>query len=201
MNQAFTRCAALMFALISPLVMTSCISHEKSVPTQTYSTAECQSCAAFSVSVWHVSADLANLKDLFPAQDNTTESLNSEVMNVIDAARAEAIMQRLKHDRRSAFVGKAWNTTTAGKSALLSINSASGAFSAEITAGPQTQKLTSRVVKLSLSDSIPDAESLDLEDKAWMNGRFLLRDGDTVLLIQHMRNGWVVWLIGAKFSA
>lgn len=201
MNQAFTRSVALMFALISPLVMTSCLSHEKSIAPQTYSGGECQSCDAFSVSVWHVSAGEAGLTDFFPAQDNSTESLNSEDMNVIDAARAEAIMQRLQHDRRSAFIGKAWSTTTAGKSLLLSVHAASGAFSAVITAGPQTRRLSSRVVKLSLSDSTPDTQGRSSEENPRVSARVLLRDGQTVLSVRSVQDGWLVWLIGAEFSA
>lgn len=201
MNQTFSRCAALLLALISPLVMTSCLSHEKIIPLQSYSAGECQSCVAFTVSVWHVSTGEAGLTDFFPAQDTTTESLNSDDMNVIDTARAEAIMQRLQHDRRSAFIGKAWSMTVAGKSLLLSVPTASGAFSAFITAGPQTRRLSSRVVKLSLSDSTPDTQSQVSEEKSRVSARVLLRDGQTVLSVRSVQDGWLVWLIGAEFSA
>lgn len=199
MNKTLLRCAGLALALVSPLVMTSCLLHEKSVASQTYPAGACQSCDAFSV--WHVSAGEAGLTDFFPAQDSSTESLNSEDMKVIDAARAEAIMQLLQHDRRSTFIGKAWSTTAAGKSQLVSVHNASGAFSAVITAGPQTRKLSSRVVKLILSDSITDAASRVSEDKSRVSARVLLRDGQTVLSDRSVQDGWLVWLIGATFSA
>lgn len=201
MNKTLLRCAGLALALVSPLVMTSCLPHEKSVAPQTYPAGACQSCNAFSVSVWHVSAGDAGLTDFFPAQDSSTESLNSEDMNVIDAARAEAITQQLQHDRHSTFIGKAWSTTAAGKSQLLSVDNASGAFSAVITPGPQTRKLSSRVVKLILSDSIPDAASRVSEDKSRVSARVLLRDGQTVLSVRSVQDGWLVWLISATFSA
>ncbi|WGK59997.1 hypothetical protein [Pantoea sp. SS70] len=201
MNKILLRRACLALTLVFPLALTSCLPHEKSVAPQTYPAGACQSCDAFSVSVWHVSGGEAGLTDFFPAQDSSTESLNSGDMKVIDAARAEAIMQLLQHNRRSTFIGKAWSTTAAGKSQLLSVNNASGAFSAEITAGPQTRKLSSRVVKLILSDSIPVTEGRVSEEKSRVSARVLLRDGQTVLSVRSVQDGWLVWLIGATFSA
>ncbi|MGK3137987.1 hypothetical protein ACCX84_19605 [Pantoea trifolii] len=201
MNKTLLRCAGLALTLVFPLALTSCLPHEKSVAPQTYPAGTCQSCDAFSVSVWHVSAGEAKFTDFFPAQDSSTESLNSEDIKVIDAARAEAIMQLLQHDRRSTFIGKAWSTSAAGKSQLFSVNNASGAFSAVITAGSQTRKLSSRVVKLILSDSISDAASRVSEEKSRVSARVLLRDGQTVLSVRSVQDGWLVWLIDATFSA
>ncbi|MHC2598805.1 hypothetical protein ACVLVH_004486 [Kluyvera sp. 1366] len=202
MNKTLLRCAGLALALVSPLVMTSCLPHEKNVAPQAYPAGECQNCSAFSVSVWHVSAGDRGLKDILqPVRYSTPESLSSDNTEVITSPAADAIRQRLEHDKLAVFVANLRGVTASGDSLPLSVDNASGAYSAVLTAGPQTRKLPSRVVNFSLSDSASSPGSRTPGDKSQVNGRVLLRDGDTVVSVHAVRDGWLVWLIGATFSA
>lgn len=202
MNRTFFRCAGIALALVAPLLMASCQSHEKKVAPQAYQAGECPDCTAFRVMIWRVSADKNGLAELLQLkQSDSPESLNSGTPKIIMPADAEAIAQRLLHDRRAAFVSEVRGVAPAGEALPFSVSGAAGTYSGLLTAGPQTHKLPSRVVKFSLSGTVSYPGSQPAEDTTSENGRVMLKDGDTVVSVQAVRNGWLVWFTDATFSA
>lgn len=202
MNCTLFRCAGIALALVAPLLMASCQSHEKKVAPQAYQADACPDCTAFRVSIWRVSADKNGLAELLRfKQNDSPKSLNSGTPKIIMSADAEAIAQRLLHDRRAAFVSEVRGVTPAGEALPFSIINAAESYSGLLTAGPQTHKLPSRVVKFSLFATVSYPGSQLPEDTTSENGRVMLKDGDTVVSVQAVRNGWLVWFTDATFSA
>lgn len=202
MNRTLFRCAGIALALVAPLLMTSCQSHEKKGTPQANQADACPDCTAFRVRIWRVSADKNGLAELLQFKQNDyPESLNSGTPKVIMSADAEAIAQRLLHDRRAAFVSEVRGVTPASEALPFSIINAAETYSGLLTAGPQTHKLPSRVVKFSLFATVSYLGSQPAEDTTSENGRVMLKDGDTVVSVQAVRNGWLVWFIDATFSA
>ncbi|MDI6955845.1 hypothetical protein [Pantoea sp. Pa-EAmG] len=202
MNRALFRCAGIALALVAPLLMASCQSHEKKGAPQAYQAGECPGCTAFRVRIWRVSADKNGLAELLRfKQNDSLESLNSGTPKIIMSADAEAIAQRLQHDSRAAFVSEARGVTPAGEPIPFSVSTATGTYSGLLMAGPQPHKLPSRVVKFSLFCTVSYPGSQLPEDTTSENGRVMLKDGLTVVSVQAVRNGWLVWFTETKFSA
>lgn len=202
MNRSFLGRAALLLALACPLAMTSCSYHKMNAPPPAFSTAACQGCTAFNLSVWHVRADQSDLMNLLKVSRHISpESLNSDSTEIVSSASAEGIAERLFKDRRSQHIGSTAGSTTAGEPLPVALSNAAGSFSATLTAGPETRRLASRVVKFSLSARLPYADSDVSGDESRESGRVMMKEGDTVVTVHSVRDGWLVWLIGARFSA
>ena len=202
MHRSLLPRAGLLLALVCPLAMTSCSYQEKIELPLAYGAMACQGCGKFTFSLWHISADHRELESLLQVSRHTSpESLSSDSTEIVTAAAADGIAQRLRSDSRSHLIGSVAGSTTAGEPLPVALSNASGSFSATLTAGPGTRRLASRVVKFSLSARLPYADSDATADEARESGRVMLRDGDTVVAVHPVRDGWLVWLIGARFSA
>lgn len=201
MNRSILRWAGLWLVLASPLAVTSCSYQESKKPQQVAGSDTCQTCTQFRVSVWHVRTpndDLPKMLNIRP--DSSSESLNSADSVIVTSSGADTLEQRFMKDSRADFIGSTTGTTTAGDPLPVMLSNASGALSATLTAGSETRKLASRVVKFSLEAKLPFADSNVPETKIWQSGRVMLRDGEAVVGVSSVRDGWLVWLIGARFS-
>lgn len=202
MHHSFLPRARLLLALVCTLAMTSCSYQEKIQLPPAYDVMVCQGGGEFTFSLWHISADQREMGRLLQVSRHITpESLSSESTEIMTTAAADGITQRLYSDTRSQLIGSVTGSATAGESLPVALSNASGSFSATLTAGPETRRLASRVVKFSLSARLPYADIDAIVDESHESGRVMLRDGDTVVAVHPVRDGWLVWLIGARFSA
>ncbi|WP_058970009.1 hypothetical protein [Type-D symbiont of Plautia stali] len=202
MNRSFLGRAGLLLALACPLAMTSCSYHKMNAPPPASGATTCQGCTVFNLSVWHVRADQRDLMKLLKVSRHISpESLNSDSTEIVSSASAEGIAERLFKDRRSQNIVRYAGSTTEGEPLPVALSNTYDSYSATLTAGPEIRRLASRVVKFSLSARLPSADSGITGDEVHESGRVMLKDGDTVVTVHSVRDGWLVWLIGARFSA
>lgn len=201
MNRSILRWAGLWLVLSSSLAVTSCSYQENKNSQQVNGSYACQTCTQFRVSVWHVRTpndDLPKMLNIRP--DSSSESLNSADSVIVTSSGADTLQQGFMKDSRADFIGSMTGTTTSGELLPVMMSNAYGSLSGTLTAGPETHKLASRVVNFSLEAKLPFPDSNVPETKIWQSGRVMLRDGETVVGVSSVRDGWLVWLIGARFS-
>ncbi|HBH6890106.1 TPA: hypothetical protein KUM96_004368 [Serratia marcescens] len=201
MQRSIFQRAGLWLALVSTLVVSSCSYQESKNSQQVSGSDKCQTCTQFRVSVWHVRTPNDDLRKMLNIRPNTSpESLNTADSTIVTSSGADALEQRFMKDIRDEFIGSITGTTAAGDPFPVTLSNAYGTLNGTITAGPETQRLASRVIKFSLEAKLPFTDSDVPEAKIWQSGRVMLRDGEAVVSVSSVRDGWLVWLIGARLS-
>lgn len=187
--------ACIFLALISPLVLTSCVQKDVSLPEKFSCSKQCGSGVNISVSAWRfTSSQNTSAEELLKIpSDSVIPSLNSGSLRVIRQSQIDAIRKLL--NKRAEFITTSTAWTEDMQPLPVSVNNASEELNAVVTPYPQFKENGSRMVSYELSSAVHLRESGSFDDKSFNPGRVILTSGGALLVVQHNSGGSIIWLI------
>lgn len=201
MNRSFSRGALLCLALISPLLVASCSSpaskgHHTALAEMAGQL--CTSCVDFNVYAWKFKPDagveVTTLLDIAP--DLTEKNTSADLQRLYKEARPAEIQRLLRQSGRAEPVLNFHSMTTKGRSLPVSTGGAEGKFSAVLMPVPLTTDAPD-LISFELNSEVPFG-GFTHGNAVYSKGSFPLKEGDALLYLQKVSEGYVVWLILAK---
>ncbi|MDT8850190.1 hypothetical protein RN053_06810 [Pantoea dispersa] len=200
MNRSFFRGASLCLAIISSLLVVSCSAPANKGPHTAADTAGqlCSSCVNIKVYAWKFAAydgvDVAKLSGMAPglAEEKTSANMQELLKN----AQPAEIPKRLRQLGSAEAVLNFSSVAIVGQSLPVSTSGPAGEFSAVLTPAALTTDLP-EVIRYELHAELPQG-GFTRGENVYMKGNFLFKDGSALLILQKVKEGYVVWLITAK---
>lgn len=193
MNSLQRTCIVL--ALVSPLVLTSCVQKDVSQPEKSSCSKQYGSGVNISVSAWRFTSSQSTSPEelLKIPSDSVIPSLNSGSLRVIRPSQVDATKVLL--NKRAEFITSSTAWTKDMQPLPVSVNNASEELNAVVIPYPQFKENGPRIVSYELRSATPLRESKSLDDKSFNPGRVRLPSGGALLLVQHNTAGSIIWLI------
>ncbi|AVV40019.1 hypothetical protein [Pantoea vagans] len=182
----------ILLALISPLVLTSCVQKYASLSEKSSCSKQCGSGVNISVSAWRFTSSQAEELLKIPS-DSVIPSLNSGSLRVIMPSQVDATRMLLNKWAEFITTSIAW--TEDMQPLPVSVNNASEKLNAVVTPYPQFEENGPRMVSYELSSAVLLPKSGSLDDKSFNPGRVRLPSGGALLVVQHNTGGSIIWLI------
>lgn len=202
MNRVLIRRASLCLALLSPLFVTSCTSPTQGLPT--FPTAQnCADCIFFNVKAWFFTPSPAGgLPDVLQSLQGISPSALKEGdrLRIISPSHDRTIPGIFSKHGRLDLIADASSVTTPGEPISVSTKLPSGVFTTVLNPLPASGKRPLNIVSYEISANLPEGGFAIPVNKVFNSGRILLRNGESLLLIQQVKDEYVVWLVRASFS-
>ena len=185
----------IFLALVSPLVLTSCVQKDVSQPEKSSCSNQCGSGVSISVSAWRfTSSQGSSAEELLKiTSDSVIPSLNSGSLRVIKPSQVDATRTLL--NKRAKFITTSTAWTENMQPLPVSVTDASEELNAVLIPYPQLKENGPRMVSYELSSAVLLPKSGSLDDKSFNPGRVRLPSGGALLVVQHNTGGSIIWLI------
>lgn len=195
----FSRICVLL-ALLSPLGITSCTPKEISLSKEQSVNEPCSSCVRFSLNTWRFTPSQgSNAEELLRVPEGAgIPSLSVGPLRVISANNVKAILALLNKDKRFQQIMSTTDDTALMESLTISVVNSSEELNAVLTPGPKLKRPSSRFINFKLSSSDPRGDNAG-RVQVVTPGRIMLPDGGALLVIHHMDETSVIWLIQASY--
>ncbi|NWC64013.1 hypothetical protein [Cedecea sp. P7760] len=199
MNRSFLRSAWLCLAFISPLLIASCSSSDSKGPHATPAAGQlCTSCVDISVKVWKFTPDagfdVAKLSGMTPASTEGKATVNMQA--ILKEDQPTEILKRLRKSGRVELVLYTHGITTTGQALPVNVSGGEGKFSAVLLPVALTTDAPD-LIRFELNSDVPVGGFIH-GAAVFSKGSFSIKEGDALLSLQKVREGYVVWLITTK---
>lgn len=185
----------ILLALISPLILTSCVQKDASLSEKTSCSKQCGSGVNISVSAWRfTSSQGSSAEELLKiTSDSVIPSLNSGSLRVIKPSQVDATRTLL--NKRAKFITTSTAWTENMQPLPVSVTDASEELNAVLIPYPQLKENGPRMVSYELSSAVLLRENGSFDEKAITRGRVRLPSSGALLVVQHNAGGSTIWLI------
>ncbi len=203
MNGSLLRQASLCLALLSPLFVASCTSPATRGLPQGLTSQNCADCVVVNVKTWFftpsaagdLQAVLQSLNSISPLPLNEEDRLR-----IISPSHDRAVPGLLSKKGKLDLIADGSSVTTSGRPFSVSTEGLWDTSGAVLTPLPLFGKSQARVINFDFSTNLPEGGSPLPVNKAFNSGRVVLRNGASLLLIQQVKNDYVVWLVSVGFA-
>lgn len=185
----------ILLALISPLILTSCVQKDASLSEKSSCSKQCGSGVNISVSAWRfTSSQGSSAEELLKIpSDSVIPSLNSGSLRVIKPSQVDATKTLLNKRAKFLTTSTAWTENM--QPLPVSVTDASEELNAVVTPYPQFEENGPRMVSYELSSAMLLRKSGSLDGKSFNPGRVRLPSGGALVVVQHNAGESIIWLI------
>ncbi|MGV6482035.1 hypothetical protein ACT2VT_001956 [Pantoea agglomerans] len=185
----------ILLALVSPLVLTSCVQKDAALEKKSSYSHQCGSGVNISLSTWRFtpsqSSSAEELLKITSASD--IPSLNSGSLRVIRPSQVDATRTLL--NKWAEFITTSTACIKNMQPLPVSVSNASEELNAVLIPYPQFKESGPRIFSYELNSTVFHRENRSIDEKSITTGRVTLSSGGALLVVQHSTGVSIIWLV------
>lgn len=187
----------LAIAMLSPLFVASCTSQPSQGMPQGLTSKSCRGCLYFTVKAWFFTpSHTGGLEAVLQSLPEVSPSLldEGEMLRVISPSHDGALPARFRKHGKLDLIAEISSVTSPLQPIPVSLTGSSDEFNLVLTPGPASDNSLARSVSYDIGANLPTGKKA-----VYNSGHILLRNGESLLLLQHVNDEYVVWLVRVDF--